>query len=560
MARNDGLLVEQVRQFGSERFGEAWWAARSASLAAAERQDEVRVAFVGQFNAGKSTLINALLGVDVLPIGALPTSAAVVEVRSGERWSASRRVDGVEEILDEEAFRAYATGTRGEGARVDLAVRLPSPRLAGSVTICDTPGVNAMDAQHAAITYGYLPSCDAVVLVIDAQRGLLDTDQRFLKDHILAHTRERLVVVATHLDLVPSSQRSEVVAATRNTLARLELPTVPVVGVAPGDVEPVWQAIEARILAFRGAIRDERVARTQARIARELVSDLRRFADRLGVDDAAHKAELTRIGDARVEVRKAREQLRARLVTAESALLTELDAKVHALVESLASQAPAYVEAARKEGGGSRVSAKVQADLARASEALLREWLAPRLSAELGALQEELSAKTPDLPALKDPGNGLPEFGGILIDAAVEIAVIALLNVVLPGEWLVAGLARLLGKNVLGDLLEPFKQTIKDTVAELLGGVVRSKVEAELASAIRKIEPELRRSLGDQASATLQRGLETALSALERRIDELERDEQEARRVRSEGEAAVTRTRAEIAKEIQSLLAAGAPV
>ena len=66
-----------------------------ASLAA-ERSRPVRVAIVGEFNAGKSTFINALIGADVAPTGVLPTTATLhhlryATARSPASSSASRR-------------------------------------------------------------------------------------------------------------------------------------------------------------------------------------------------------------------------------------------------------------------------------------------------------------------------------------------------------------------------------------------------------------------------------------------------------------------------------------
>src|SRR5947207_1693149 len=78
----------------------------------------------------------------------------------------------------------------------------PSTLLRGGVVLVDTPGTNDLDAQRAEITYGYIPSADAVVLCLDSTQVLTASERAFLEERLLERSRERLVFVLAKADLL----------------------------------------------------------------------------------------------------------------------------------------------------------------------------------------------------------------------------------------------------------------------------------------------------------------------------------------------------------------------
>jgi small GTP-binding protein len=118
------------------------------------------IVIAGEFNAGKSALINALLGEKLLAEGATPTTSRVTLVRWGERPA--------EQVVDE-SFAIYA---------------YPLPLLK-ELNIVDTPGTNAIIRQHERLTAEFIPRSDLVLFVTSADHPLTESERQFL-ERILA--------------------------------------------------------------------------------------------------------------------------------------------------------------------------------------------------------------------------------------------------------------------------------------------------------------------------------------------------------------------------------------
>lgn len=100
---------------------------------------------VGEFNAGKSSFVNALLGAAVLPEGVTPTTDRIYVLVHGEKPGQ------MEPTADPFVSR----------------LTHPLPSLEG-VALVDTPGTNAIIRQHQALTEGFLPRADLVLFLTSA--------------------------------------------------------------------------------------------------------------------------------------------------------------------------------------------------------------------------------------------------------------------------------------------------------------------------------------------------------------------------------------------------------
>ena len=135
------------------------------------------IVIAGEFNAGKSALINALLGEKVLAEGATPTTSRVTLVRWGERPA--------EQVVDE-SFAIYTH---------------PLPLLK-ELNIVDTPGTNAIIRQHERLTAEFIPRSDLVLFVTSADHPLTESERQFL-ERILAWGK-KIVFVLNKVDIFES--------------------------------------------------------------------------------------------------------------------------------------------------------------------------------------------------------------------------------------------------------------------------------------------------------------------------------------------------------------------
>ena len=199
--------------------------------------DEERFSLVvlGEFNHGKSTFVNALLGQAVLPTGITPTTAVLAHLSHGPAGQCKAELvleSGERRPIDPARLGDFATvdglaanpaAPKGEGGEAihHLDVQVAAPVLEGRLTIVDTPGVNDINEQRAEITYGYIPRADAVVFLLDGTQILTASERQFLEERILRSSRERLIFVIAKADLLDEAELAETTRFAREHLARI---------------------------------------------------------------------------------------------------------------------------------------------------------------------------------------------------------------------------------------------------------------------------------------------------------------------------------------------------
>lgn len=168
-------------------------------------KDSFTVAVVGQFKRGKSTFINALLGVSVLPTDVLPCSATLNRISYGLAPRVALRFkDGRQEEVPFDKLDGYITKLTDESEAVaktikEALVHYPSPYLQNHVEVFDTPGLND-DASMTEVTLSILPRIDAAIMIILGQAPFDEYERDFLENRLLTSDLSRVIFVVNGID------------------------------------------------------------------------------------------------------------------------------------------------------------------------------------------------------------------------------------------------------------------------------------------------------------------------------------------------------------------------
>jgi small GTP-binding protein len=185
--------------------------------------DRFHLVVVGEFNHGKTTFVNALLGQRVLPVGVTPTTAAIHQIRWKEHPKAFVvSIGGARREIPFDEMQRFAAGGGAATAEVDyLEIGYPASLLKERIVLVDTPGVNDLSLQRADITYSYIPRADAVLFLLDAGQILKESERVFLNEKLLKASRDKIVFVIAKWDLLSPAEQGEALAYAKGHLSAL---------------------------------------------------------------------------------------------------------------------------------------------------------------------------------------------------------------------------------------------------------------------------------------------------------------------------------------------------
>jgi GTP-binding protein EngB required for normal cell division len=510
----------------------------------------LEVAVVGEFKRGKFSLINALVGREVLPVGVLPLTAVPTVLEHGEECLVVEYADGHQEQHPLGRLAEFVTEDANPGNRLGVAqvtARLQAPLLDAEVHLVDTPGVGSVYEHNTRATDAYLPSLDAAVLVVSADPPISGAERAFLQ-RVLEHA-VRLFVVLNKADYLAAGDLDRTVAFTEQVVREV-LPDW------PGPVYPLsarprtgdpqglrWFAAEldrflreertavvtdsARRSAARGlgslqlALELER--RAASLPAEDLATRRAQFAavaDRLAgdaADDAALLGAAVRRGlealDEVVGPHRAELARRAEQATIEAAE-RHPDTGPGRLLEVLAAERPALLQALSKElverAGVAAVAAYRQAATAAAQRAADR----------IQDLQAEAASSF---------GVPLPDFVAPDLDLGIAQVSYSASRVTLLAEQLASAGWRLLGARAARARAITRAREQAAEEAEMLLGRLRGATAQQLGEAARQLGARLQHhqaALAASLTAAIDRGaylLAEAGDRHRRRTRQLER-------------------------------------
>jgi GTP-binding protein EngB required for normal cell division len=341
-----------------------------AALRAKLAEHAFNLVVAGEFKRGKSTIINALLGSDLLPTGVVPLTSVVTLLRYGDTPGATVVFDhGETRAVPLDTLPAYVTEggnpKNAKGVR-EVAVTFPAEWLNGGIRLVDTPGIGSVHQHNTEVTYQYLPQADAVIFVACVDQPVSRTELDFLSR--IRRYAGKVFCLLNKTDYLSEAELAESAAFATHALRD-----------ALGAPVPVFP-VSAR-LALRGRTENDPQLLARSRFP-EFEAALRRFLLEEGGEvwlNSVRQHLLWLLAEGRLSV-----ELELRALTTPLASL-EANVQAFAAKKRETLQAKSDFDALLEADGRRLVKERVEPDL----ESFKRE-LVPRLDATLDARYCEL--------------------------------------------------------------------------------------------------------------------------------------------------------------------------
>ncbi|NPV53741.1 MAG: hypothetical protein HPY71_09490 [Firmicutes bacterium] len=175
---------------------------------------------LGQFKRGKTTLINALLGAELLPTAVVPLTSIITMIRYGpdikatvffnNETSRGISIDELPLYITERENPNNAKGVK----YVEIAH--PSSYLADGVVLVDTPGVGSLYRHNTEVAYNFLPSADAAIFVLAVDPPLSEAEGEYLKE--IKEYVPKIFFVLNKVDYLNDRDREESLAFSQGAI------------------------------------------------------------------------------------------------------------------------------------------------------------------------------------------------------------------------------------------------------------------------------------------------------------------------------------------------------
>jgi type II secretory pathway pseudopilin PulG/GTPase SAR1 family protein len=392
----------------------------------------VRVAIYGPFNQGKSTLINALLGGQVLPADLVPTTGLPIVTGPGPVPAArvtladGRRVEGDLGVL--QRFAVLNSDRRTPEGVISIEVEWPSPFLAAGVLVIDLPGTDDRPDRDEAVRHQLL-AADVIIQVLDARKLFTLGERAHVQEWLVERGITSFLFVVNFLNLIDPMDRSKVMERARAVATRF-----PHSGLFCVDALP---ALRARLRGDTEGIQSSGLAAFQNAIEQQIAQ--------IAADRESHRKPRLQAVTERIRavLRRERERTRVRLSQLEQQRRKE-EAALHKSLQGLQRSFEARLTEGQSWLTPQRLTTSFRESLSEAlRQGKLRNWHktvfspqvnvwreplnqvlgeARRLTAKNGSLSLELtfpSAPSVSLPEKPEEEEEQESIGGRILAGAV---------------------------------------------------------------------------------------------------------------------------------------------
>jgi GTP-binding protein EngB required for normal cell division len=193
-------------------------------------EDRFNLVVVGRFNRGKTSIMNAIMGSDRLPVGIVPLTSVITTVSYGttEQVVLKYRNSLLNQQAPIDALPQYVTqeGNPGNVRGIKMAeVQLRAEILRRGFYFVDTPGLGSAIIENTRTTEAFLPEADAFLVVTSYESALTEEEIGFLRSAF--SSARRIFVVLNKHDTVSAEQRDTVLNYVRDQLHAIFGETTP---------------------------------------------------------------------------------------------------------------------------------------------------------------------------------------------------------------------------------------------------------------------------------------------------------------------------------------------
>ena len=217
LIRSGQLIASEREQDSNRRYdAERPWRALLTRLA----EDRFTVVVAGRFSRGKSSLMNAVLGMDRLPTGIVPLTSVITYVRYGTSEKVLLNYEGTrlrgEATLQELPEYVTEKGNPGNAKRIHSAeIQLPAEILRRGFFFVDTPGLGSAIFENTKTTERFIPEIDVLILVTSYESPLSEDEMRFLSYAV--GSVGAVFIVINKQDTVSLQLREEIIQYVQKT-------------------------------------------------------------------------------------------------------------------------------------------------------------------------------------------------------------------------------------------------------------------------------------------------------------------------------------------------------
>jgi len=189
------------------------------------------VAVMGEFNAGKSSLVNALAGADVAPVGVTPTTATINVLRYGSGGGRVSYHDGTTRDLGPSSVGPFLRELGDAEATAIRQVEIFAPvESLRRVEIVDTPGLNSLRPEHEKVARDFLVEADALVWVFAAGQAAKASERAAL--NLAQAANKKVLGVVNKIDRAEPDEVASILRHVRDELGALLESVLPLAALA----------------------------------------------------------------------------------------------------------------------------------------------------------------------------------------------------------------------------------------------------------------------------------------------------------------------------------------